>query len=170
MRGDSPLEVLRMEEWGWLLQMVEATDDAYGTFDISFQGADLETLSWTYYPEAMRQIGAFAQDPAGWLQEYVRPNPFSTAGLYILGAFTGGYQGSAWPFLPSTVIKLRLPSDSTQESANIHVLLAFIAVTDRKLFIRSLRRVLDQKLSLTVDPRLLAAGPAVFEEVSKGES
>lgn len=169
-RGDSPLEVLRMEEWGWLLHILELTDDAYGTFDVNFQGADLETLSWTFYPEVMNQIGAFAQDPGGWLQEYVRPNPFSTAGLYVLAAFSGGYQGSAWPFLPTTVLRLRLPTDSTQESANIRLVAAVVAITDRRLFIQSLRCVLDQKLSLTIDPRLLAAGPAVFGGVSKGES
>lgn len=169
VRGDSPVGALRLEEWGWLLQITELTDDAYGTFDISFQGADLETISWTFYPEVMNQLGAFAQDPAGWLQEYFRPNPFSTAGIYALAAYTGGYQGSAWPFLPTTTIRLRLPNDSTQQSANIRVIAVVISITDRKLFIQSLRRVLDQKLSLTVDPRLLVAGSTVLEEVSKSE-
>jgi len=169
IRGNPPLDVLKMEEWGWLLQILELTDDAYGTVDVSFQGAELETVSWTWFPEIMNQIGALAQDPGGWVQEYLRPNPFSTAGIYVVVAYSGGYQGSAWPFLPTTTISLRLPNDSTQQSANIRVIVGLVAITDRRLFIQSLRRVLDQKLSLTVDPKLLVAGSAVLEEVSKSE-
>jgi len=164
LRGATPIEVLRIDETGWLLSITEITNDAYGTVIIDFQGADLQTLPFTIYPEAPHVLGAFAQDPSGWLQKYFRPNPNSTAGLYLTIAFTGGYQGSVFPYVPSVVVKLYLPRESTQPSAAIQGAAGVIAITDKKAFIRSLRRVLDAKASLKIDPALLALGPAQFEK------
>jgi len=140
------------------------TTDVYGTLIIEYQGADLETRTQHLYPEGARALGAFAQDPAGWLQRYFRPNPDSTGGIFSLVAFTGGWQGAVWPYVPSIVVKVHLPLESTQKSAFISGTTGTIAITDTKAFIRSLRRVLDPKSSLKIDPVLLSTGPAEFRE------
>jgi len=167
VRGASPIEILRIDETGWLICIDEITDDAYGTVMIDFQGADLQTRSGLIYPEALRFLRQFAQDPSGWLPMYIRPNPNSTAGLYYAIAFSGGYQGSLFPYVPSVVIKLYLPNESTQASASISGYAAVIAITDKKAFIRSLRRVLDANASLKIDPALLTVGPAQFAEAKE---
>jgi len=167
IRGAPPIEVLRIDETGWLSSITELTDDAYGTVMIDFQGADLQTLSFAIYPEAYRVLRAFAQDPGGWIQMYIRPNPNSTAGAYYVAAFTGGYQGSILPYVPSVVVKLHLPNDSTQASATIQGVAGVVVITNKKLFIQSLRRVLDTNASLKIDPALLAIGPAQFTEVKE---
>jgi hypothetical protein len=167
IRGANPIEVLRIDEIGWLIGITEMTNDAYGTVMIDFQGADLQTFSYSIYPEAPRVLGALAQDPAGWLQKYFRPNPNSTAGLYLAVAFTGGFQGSIYPYVPSVVVKLYLPNESTEASASIQGYAWVVAITDKKAFICSLRRVLDANASLKIDPALLTIGPAQFEKEVK---
>ena len=77
IRGASPLDALRVEEMGWLMQISELTSDAYGTVMIDWQGADLQTFSGIMTPQGYYSVGAFAQDPSGWVQKYFRPNPNS---------------------------------------------------------------------------------------------
>ena len=137
--------------------------DCYGTLRIDWQGADLQTLDMTFNPEAFKAITAFAQDPAGWVQMYRRPNPESTAGAYFT-VLTGGFQGAIWPYIPTIKMSILLPTDSTQASAYIRAESGVIAITNEKAFIHSLRRVLDAKASLKVDDALLAIGPAEFKE------
>jgi hypothetical protein len=165
-RGGDPLE-LAISERGWLMQIALLSDDCYGTLDINWQGADLQTMSWTWNAEIERAIGALAQDPAGWIQKYFRPDPNSTLGIYVTAAFTGGYQGSLFPYLPTIKMMLRLTEDSTQASATVRAVATVIAITDMKLFIQSLRRVLDAKASLKIDPALLTVGPAQFAEAKE---
>jgi len=165
-RGGDPVE-LSISERGWLIQIVIVSDDCYGTVDIDWQGADLQTQSLTSNAEIGRLLGAVAQDPAGWVQRYFRPDPNSTLGFYTSTIFTGGYQGSIFPYLPTIKMRLRLTEDSTQASATIRAVAFVIAITDMKLFIHSLRRVLDAKASLKIDPALLALGPAQFAEVKE---
>ena len=165
-RGGDPVE-LAISERGWLIQAVVLSDDCYGTLDIDWQGADLQTLSWTWNAEIFRLLGAVAQDPAGWIQRYFRPDPNSTLGYYMIVAFSGGYQGSTFPYIPTIKMKLRLTGDSTQASATVRAVATVIAITDMKLFIQSLRRVLDAKASLKIDPALLALGPAQFAEAKE---
>lgn len=165
VRGADPIEILRLSETGWIFQILEFTTDIYGTLLIEFQGAELATRTFTIYPEAYR--GAWAHDPSGWAQVYFRPNPDSTAGIYSIGALGGGTQGSLFPYVPSVVLKLYLPEESTQETAYIWGGAGVVAITDKRAFIRSLRRVLDAKASLKIDDALLTTGPAVFKEVKE---
>ena len=165
-RGGDPVE-LPISERGWLMQIVVVSYDCYGTLDIDWQGADLQIMSWTWNAETSRLLGALAQDPAGWVQRYFRPDPNSTFGLYNFALFTGGYQGSTFPYLPTIKMRLRLTGDSTQASTTVRAVATVIAITDMKLFIQSLRRVLDAKASLKIDPALLALGPAQFAEVKE---
>jgi hypothetical protein len=167
IRGAAPIEVLRIDETGWLFQILEMTNDAYGQVMLDFQGAGLQTRSATIYPEAFRAVRSFAPDPGGYLQMYFRPNPNSTAGAYFVVALGSGFQGSLLPYVPSVVVKLYLPNESTQASAFIEGDAGVVAITDKKLFIQSLRRVLDPKASLKIDPALLAIGPAQFEKEVK---
>jgi len=167
VRGADPVEVLAINEVGWLLQIALLSDDAYGRLIIDFQGADLQTRSVNYDAESARTVSAFAQDPSGWIQKYFRPNPNSTAGIYVAAAFSGGCQGSPWPYVPTVKMKLYLPSESTQSSAYIYAGAVTIAITDKKAFIESLRRVLGANASLKIDPALLTIGPAQFAEAKE---
>jgi len=165
-KGGDPAE-LAISERGWLIGIAMLSDDCYGTLDIDWQGADLQTISWTWNAESLRLLGSLAQDPAGWVQKYFRPAPNSTLGIYMTIAFSGAYQGSTFPYLPTIKMRLRLTGDSTQASTTVRAVATVIAITDMKLFIQSLRRVLDAKASLKIDPALLALGPAQFEEVKE---
>jgi hypothetical protein len=147
---------LSLRERGWLMTFMFSTTDCYGTVQISWQGADLQTQSFPWNAELFKDIGAFAQDPSGWVQRYSRPNPFSTAGLYYVVPYSGYAQGSVLPYVPTITLEASLPAESTQESAYFEVWLFIIAITDAKAFIRSLRRLLDAKALLEIDPSLLA--------------
>jgi len=167
VRGADPVEVLAINESGWLIAISLFSDDAYGRLIINFQGADLQTRSQNFDAETGRVVGSFAQDPASWVQKYFRPNPNSTAGVYFSVGFSGGFQGSIWPYVPTVTMKLYLPNESTQSSAYIYALALTIAITDKKAFIHSLRRVLDANASLKIDSALLTIGPAQFEEAKE---
>jgi len=167
VRGANPVEVLAIDETGWLITIAVLSDDAYGTLRIAYQGADLQTQEISTYAEYGRVLGSFSQDPGGWVQKYFRPNPNSTAGAYYSIQFSGGFQGSVWPYVPTIRMKLYLPNESTQSSAYIYGFAVTIAITDKKAFLQSLRRVLDANASLKIDPALLATGPAQFEKEAK---
>jgi len=167
VRGADPVEVLAINETGWLLEIYLISDDAYGSLLIDFQGADLQTRSQNFDAESGKVLGGFAQDPASWVQKYFRPNPNSTAGAYMTVGFSGGCQGSVWPYVPTVKMKLYLPNESTQSSAYIYGLAVTIAITDKKAFMQSLRRVLDANASLKIDPALMTIGPAQLQEVKE---
>jgi hypothetical protein len=160
-RGET-VEALRISETGWLMEIVEATDDAYGTVILEWQGADLNLHVGTFNPEKTRDVTT--QGGMGYIESYRRPNPYSTAGYYAVHCFCGGYFGAIWPYVPTVVVKLSLPLESTQSSARVLAAAVTIAITDKAAFIRSLRRVLDPKASLKIDPALLVDGPAEFKE------
>jgi len=164
-RGASPLEV-RISEIGWLWALSMLTNDCYGRVTILWQGADLETKRLSTTPEDYKELAAWAQDPGGWAQRYFRPNPFSTAGIYFIPIFSG-LQGLTLPYVPTVTMQVSLDSESTQSSATVGFYGGTIAITDKKAFIRSLRRVLDAKASLKIDPALLTFGRAEFEGEKK---
>lgn len=166
-RGVDPIEVLRISETGWLVDIAISSYDVYGYAVIDYQGADLQTRGVTSIIEDAYTAGAFTQDPAGGMQRYFRPNPYSTAGIYVGVVFSGGYQGSAWPYAPTIVVKLGLLAESTQLSTTVAFSSTTIAITNKSLFIRSLRRVLDANASLKIDPALLSVGPIELAEVVK---
>lgn len=155
---------MAVSETGWLMTIPILTTDCYLRVQIQWQGADLETQEFILNAEAYADWGAFMQDPGGWVQRYSRPNPFSSAGIFFFSPFSGGYQGSAWPYVPTVKITAYLPVESTQERAYVIVMASVIAITDAKLFIQSLRRVLDARASLKVDRELLVPGPEELRE------
>jgi hypothetical protein len=165
-RGATP-EELALSETGWLMSVVLASDDCYGTVKIDWQGADLQTTSWMWNAEIGRLIGTIVQDPGGWVQRYFRPNPNSTLGIYVTVVFSGGFQGALFPYIPTVRLKISLTTDSTEVSATVKVVATVIAITDKKAFIKSLRRLLDANASLKIDPALLAVGPADLKETEK---
>ncbi len=167
VRGEDPIQAHSVSETGWLLQLFLLTTDAYGKLLVTYQGADLATQTIEIYPEAMKDVGAFTQDPAGWIQRYSRPNPYSTAGIYVAGLSTGGWQGSPLNYVPTVTMSLELPTDSTQTTAYIYGSAFVVALTNKKTFIRSLRRILDPKSSLKIDPALLETGPALLKQLGE---
>ena len=160
VRGAEPIEARRISETGWLLGLDLMTFDCYGTVIIEYQGAEMETRRATLFPEAFRVYGALQQDPSGFVQEYYRPNPASTAGIYAVRGYSG-LQGSLFPYVPSIVIKLYLPNESTQSSTLISGAAGVVAITDSKAFLISLRKVLGIKGK--IDPKLLTPGPVALE-------
>lgn len=160
-RGADPVE-RRIDETGWIMEVVVFSTDAYGTFSLDWQGAELESMELAFYPELAADFGAFTHDRC---QLYHRPNPYSTAGLYFVNVFTGGFEGATWPYVPTSILKIYLQTASTQASAYVYGRATTIAIIDKKEFIRSLRRLFDPKASLEIDPALLAIGPSVFKEV-----
>ena len=154
VRGAEPLKALQRSEAGWVYNLAAISDDCYGTITLEMQGAGLELSSRTVYAELYKSLGMVQQDPGGWTPKYFRPNPASTAGVYV-GLSTPGFQGNAFPYTTSFAIYLSLPTTSTQTSAQIQGVADVIAVTNKKLFIGSLRRVQDAHSSLYIDPGLL---------------
>jgi hypothetical protein len=146
-------------EIGWVKSISIATNDALLRFKMEFQGADLQTMTVEGSADDAFQAGALQQDPSGWVQRYTRPNPNSSAGIYLVIAFSGGSQGSAWPYVPTCKWSVWLPVESTQTTAVVSCIAFVIAITDRKAFIQSLRAVLAIK-DLEVDKALLVTGPA----------
>lgn len=156
-RGET-VEVDRIDESGWLIDVTLLTNDCYGGINFEWQGGDLDLHTIGSHPELANTLGAFTQDPAGWLQLYNRPNPASTLGAYFLIVYTGGYQGSIFPYVPTSLVKLYLTEDSTQAEATISGGAVSISVTSPQLFIRSLRSVLGMPTILPIDPALLVGG------------
>jgi len=157
-RGADAIE-LAIGESGWLKALLLFTNDAVVETTLDFQGAELQTLSVHHSPEVAFQCGAFGQDPSGWVQRYSRPNPYSTAGAFVAIIFSGGYQGSAWPYVPTVKMSVLLPSTSTQAFASVLFSGVVIAITNPKAFIQSLRAVQAIK-DLQIDRALLAVGPS----------
>ena len=151
-----------INESGWLINIMLTSTDAYGKLYIAWQGQELETSDFEVYPQLFMDLGAIAQDPAGWVQRYYRPNPVSTAGIYVCGFFSGGTQGSAWPYVPTVTMDVSLPIESTQATALVSATAMTIGITDRKAFLKSLRSILGVKGK--IDPALFVIGPAIFKE------
>jgi len=161
VRGANPIE-LRVNERGWLTGVVMVSTDCYATLRVKWQGADLQTQELAGNAEAGMILGGTVQDPAGWVQRYFRPDPASTAGIFVTVLYTGGFQGSAWPFIPTVIMEINLPSTSTQSSAYIRATSSTVAITNPKLFMISLRKALGIKGK--IDPELFSMGRVGFEE------
>ena len=156
-RGGS-VEVRRISTSGWLMQAVVVSSDLYGGACFKFQGADLELHEFTFDAGLFTSIGAFAQDPAGWTQLATQPNPHSTQGAFV-SAYTPMWQGFAMPFVPTTIMELYLGLGSTQSSATVYLAVTTIEVTNKELFIKSLRAVMGMPTIQEIDPALLSIGP-----------
>jgi len=161
VRGATP-KSLPIREMGWLMYIMVVSTDCYGTLKISWQGADLETRDFDVNAESALALGSVAQDPAGWVQRYFRPNPFSTAGIFVTTLFSGGAQGAVWPYVPTVTMEISLPTDSTQRSAFINATAITVAITNPKLFAVSLRKL--QGVKGKIDPKLFDIGPADLKE------
>lgn len=166
-RGEM-ITVERLEDIGWLMILQLATNDAYGGFELSGQGADLGlvTLGSTH-PKAVYDIGGWVQDPAGWVQLYYKPNPQSSLGAFLVVSTSQSFQGSTLPYVPTTILKLYLLAESTQTEATVSVSAGRVIITDKKQFIKSLRSVMGMPTIQDIDPALLVAG--LQEITQKGE-
>lgn len=157
-RGET-LEVERAEDLGVLYLLMLATNDCYGGLNFTGQGADLSSFTIAnIYPKLGYDMGAYMQDPGGWIQRYYRPNPQSSAGLYVQSIVSSGFQGSTLPYVPATIVKLFLLPSSTQTEATVSASCVRIIITNKKQFIRSLRAVIGMPTIQDIDPALLVAG------------
>jgi hypothetical protein len=118
------------------------TNDAQAGFKLEFGGPTaLARHIMEATPQDFYDVGAFAQDPAGWAQLYYRPNPASTAGLYYIAPFSGGCQGFLLPFTPPVKVGVLMRQESTQEEATVIADAGAIIIVDREKFIRSLQKI-----------------------------
>jgi len=161
-RGET-VEIIRVSETGLMMAIEMATTDAYGTVLLEGQGAELRPETVEALPETYFVGGALNPDPVGYVSRYFRPDPASTAGLYVV-IVGSGYWGSPLPFVPTVVVKLRLGIESTQSQADISVTGRAINVTNKPLYIQSIRRLLDPNSELKIDPALMVVGPADFKK------
>lgn len=166
VRKGETVEILRASETGQIIGGILVTTDCYAGVIVDAQGADLRTESLEYYPEDYWLAGFTVEDPNGWVSRYLRPDPNSTVGYYVLEVAPGAHACSV-PFVPTLVMKFRLRNESTQEQSQISVAMRGINITNKPLFINSLRRVLYSKADLAIDPALLSIGPADFKEDKK---
>ena len=153
------IEVSRLPTMGWLLHIALLSDDLYGGVRFQYQAQDMELNELFLDAYTNYSLGALAQDPAGWSQLCVQPNPFSTQGQF-LSVYSMGWQGFPVPYVPSTVVKLLLGSSSTQATAQVQVMTASIEVSDKENFIKSLRSLIGAGTIQLIDPALIAIGPA----------
>lgn len=166
LNRDQSDEIL-IGEMGWLLQITELTNDSLGTIGIQYQGADLETHYVELSPDTALPYGSFMPDPSGYIIRYFRPNPNSTAGIYVLALNLTGYFGAAWPYVPTIKMRAKLGQQSTQTSATVSAYAGTIAITNKETFLRSLRLALQSKADLGIDLGLLSVGPAELGKAEK---
>lgn len=156
VRGVEPMTIVEVdrileEEMGWLKSIIILSDDAYGTLEIEYRGAARKKVErYSFYAEAVgRTYGSWGPaDPGGSVQRYQRPNPYSTAGIYVIVAFAGGFSGAAWPYMPPVHLRLYLPPESTQPTAYIRAECFVIAITDEDEFVESLAKVASKGIEL----------------------
>jgi hypothetical protein len=158
---------IAVSEMGWILQVVLLTDDSYGTLGFHYQGSDLETHYAEINAELTYPYGAFMPDPSGYISRYFRPNPYSSAGIYIVVWNTSGYYGSGFAYVPTIKARIRLDPLSTQSQATVSAYVATVAITDKEAFLRSLRLALQSKADLGIDLGLLTVGPAELGKAEK---
>lgn len=125
---------------GWLLSLILITTDLYGSLSITpmspQRGPEL-----TANPQLLKDLGAFAQDPAGWAQKFYQPNPQSTFGYFVIILNSSGFQGFLTPFQNPAQTKIYLPKESTQASAYVSALATAIETTDDSLFLKSIGEI-----------------------------
>ena len=160
-------EVARVDELGALGALFLVTNDAYGGYTFTGQSADLNSYTLSnQYPKLYEEMAAYVQGPVGWASRYYRPNPASTAGIFVIAALTSGFQGTSFPYVPSTTLKLFLLGDSTQDSATVSVEVSRVVLTNKAQFIKSLRSVLGANVIQQIDPAILT--PGATEITQKG--
>lgn len=162
----APRKELPVSERGWLISFVAVASDCQLMVGFDAQGAELQTFTNELSAQDLYDLGAFAQDPGGWLQQYYRPSPQSTAGIYVVGLLSTGFQGNVWAYIPTVKIYASLKPESTQSQATVMIYATVIAITDLKAFIRSFRSVQAIK-DMDIDPQLLEL--VATWEVKEGE-
>lgn len=139
---------------GWIESCAIICTDAYVILRMRLHGTRGKWWDLAYCPETAFTVGAFQQDPSGWLQLYNRPNPFSTAGLYVGIPFTGGYQGAPIPYVPEIILEGYLGDLSTESSALLTASADIIEITDEKAFTESYRTLMGLEISKPADKKL----------------
>lgn len=157
----NPSNELKLSETGWLKSISIVADDCQGALQINWQDPSLNSTEIVVCAELLKAYGYLNRDYAGYVVKYFRPNPYSTAGLYVIEL---SLEADSWPFIPTVIVRPLLRSESTQLSANIYAKAWVINITDRKLFIQSLRSVLQARPDLEIDAALFVDAPGIFGE------
>jgi hypothetical protein len=134
-------KLFEISKSGWLLAVICLTDDAYCTLKLRWKGAGTREREIIFTPELGHDYGAFTQDPAGAVQKYYRPDPNSTAGIYVFSPFTGGFQGAPFSYIEPIKISAYLASGTTQEEAYLAGTIGVIEIFNEKLFEKSYEKI-----------------------------
>jgi len=135
----NPVQKLKVEKRGWVMQGFLATTDAFGSlvYDVQGPGGTVSTL--TVDPEFCLNIGNIQYDPWGYLMMYNRPLPASTNGFYVVSLMGPGYSGFPFPFVKEILIRTFLGVGSTQNAALLTAVALLIEIKDEKTWFKSLR-------------------------------
>ena len=158
----APVQKLRVEKRGWVMQGFLATTDAFGSlvYDVQGPGGTVSTLTVT--PEFSLTIGNVQYDPFGYLLMYNRPNPLITNGIYVVSLMGPGYAGFPFPFVKEILIRTFLGVGSTQTAALLTAYALLIEIKDEKTWFKSLRSL--GILPYTSALEALAGKPGKTEE------
>jgi hypothetical protein len=140
VRGAVPREY-PVQGSGWLMSVIVTATDSSARFTIIEKAPELTEFTNSYRIDSVETATLWASDPTGYAQRYLRPNPTSTAGLYVIQAFGGYGYGSTLPVLELSKIQLSLDPDSTQTSCSLVFQAYGVQITDAEKFIQSLRAV-----------------------------
>lgn len=163
IKRGSTVEVLRVsEDLGWLVQINLVATDCFAGAEITYQGGDLKPRIARATIQSAYITGALTPSPIGWTPLYYRPVPTSTYGVYSAIAYVS--YGLSLPYLPTVITKFFLEDTSTQTSTEMSANAIAIQITQRKLFIRTLRKVLGTK-NMTIDPALLKVGETILNQL-----
>lgn len=137
------------------MYVIAVCDDLYDKAEVETVASNLEPYLASMRPIDVKLFRNWQQDPTGWAPTFFQPNPYSTAGNYVIYWSTAGLQGSPTPYVgKANKVRLSLGGESTQQTSTVIGYSSSIIVTDAELFIKSLRALLAIK-DLQVNPDLL---------------
>lgn len=137
----SPVQKVKIEKKGWILQAVLFATDAYATIVINQHGPGGAIHSVAANPEFALTTGFVQYDPVGYLTMYNRPNPLSTAGFYVVALMSPGLSGFPLPVTRECVIEQYLDVPSTQNVALLSASALVLEIKDEPTFFSSVRRL-----------------------------
>jgi hypothetical protein len=162
----TPVQKVKIDKKGWILNAVLFTTDAYGTIIINAQGPGGTIHSMAANPELALTSGFVQYDPVGYLTMYNRPNPLSTAGWYVVALLSPGLSGFPLPITRECTVEQYLAVGSTQTTALLSAQAFVLEIKDEPAFLSSIRRLGLLPYSSTLD-KVLAGEGKTEQDISK---
>jgi hypothetical protein len=152
IRGEKPVEK-EMRLTGWFLSVAIGTTDTETLFELWTRSGRATSLYRMFAITAGSYMTGPWTIPFGSTR-FLHPSKTSSAGYFEIQFYNGYLYGTSLPFFDKTVIKMSLPSSSTQEKAVAIINTPIIEITDIEAFIKSIRAVSGER-NMVVDPSLI---------------